>query len=125
MNRTPTPPPPLPLFAAERMEIARHAGEEAMTACADKAGDDFASKAREFAIKYLTTHLRASGEVVTDAAKAAGIVPPSNDRAFGNVYKKLANDGVIVFDGYTERYKGHGTGGAKVWKIAAKARGAA
>ena len=56
------------------------------------------------------------GEDITDACKAAGIVP-HEDRAFGPVYLALARQGAIVRVGYMARRRGHGAP-APGWRLA-------
>ena len=62
----------------------------------------------------------ATGEVLTTSCRDAGIVPPGgmDDRAFGPVYRRLAQSGRICQVGTANRSKGHGTGGARVWGLA-------
>jgi len=76
----------------------------------------FSIKAARFILQYLAAHGASSGEVITDAAKDAGI-RPTDDRHFGPVYLRLARLGVIRKTGYTARTKGHGSGQAPVWEI--------
>ena len=61
----------------------------------------------------------ATGESLTTACRDAGIVPPAgmDDRAFGPVYRRLAQSGRICQVGTANRAKGHGTGGARVWGL--------
>lgn len=55
-----------------------------------------------------------SGEELTDAVKRMGIVP-HDDRSFGPVFAMLKRAGKIASVGTTERRKGHGTSGARIW----------
>ena len=64
----------------------------------------------------LETVERNAGENITDACKAAGIVP-HEDRAFGPVYLALARQGAIVRVGYMARRRGHGAP-APGWRLA-------
>ncbi len=82
---------------------------------AERADPSFSSRARAFVLDYLKKHTVSSGELITDAAKLAGIKPP-DDRAFGGIYKALSNAGKIMQDGWCERRKGHSTGGGRVWR---------
>lgn len=76
----------------------------------------FGDRAAEFVVEYLRTHGTASGEDITDAAKAAGITA-HDDRAFGSVFMRLARQKRIVKSGYCARRKGHGTAGGIAWMI--------
>lgn len=76
----------------------------------------FSERARAFVVSYLNTNGPASGEAITNACRAAGIVP-HDDRAFGAVYKRLSQERRIVKCGYCPRTKGHGTSGGIVWRI--------
>ncbi len=108
-------PPP-----AYTVAHARAAGEVAGQRAADKAeraDDGFRERAQAFVLGYLAQHGASSGELMTDAAKLAGIKPP-DDRAFGPVYAVLARRGLIVAAGFCARRKGHGTAGGRVWRLA-------
>lgn len=99
---------------------ARAAGARAGKLAADKAerlDDGFRERAAAFVLGYLAQHGISSGELVTDAAKLAGIRPP-DDRAFGPVYATLARKGRIVAAGFCARRKGHGTAGGRLWRLA-------
>lgn len=96
-----------PLWAQQR--------DAALASVESNAGSEFVSLAAAFIVAYLRQHGPTSGELVTDAAKAAGIVP-HDDRAFGSVYMRLSRAGQIVNAGYARRTKGHGTGGATIWR---------
>ena len=94
-----------------------------LKALADKtarASADFRERASAFILSYLEANGACSGEVLTDACKAAGIVPPpgKDDRSFGPVYHGLSEDRRIRVCGTATRLKGHGTAGARVWGIA-------
>lgn len=109
--------PPPPVYTAAH---ARAAGAAAGALAADKAermGDGFRERAAAFVLGYLAQHGASSGELVTDAAKLAGIKPP-DDRAFGPIYAVLARRGQIVAVGFCARRKGHGTAGGRVWRLA-------
>ncbi len=75
----------------------------------------FLTQAQEFALRYLKEHGAASGEDITDACKAAGIVPTS-DKWFGQVYQGLSKAGRIKVDGVAPRRRGHGSPGY-VWTL--------
>jgi hypothetical protein len=101
---------PLPLFD----DLA--ARDDAMDQVEQAAGEDFAERAADFVVDYLTEHGASPGEAVTDACKAAGIVP-HDDRAFGPVYMRLSRAGRIVKVGTCPRTKGHYTAGGNVWAM--------
>lgn len=86
--------------------------------CASKAArvSDFDKDgAATFVLGWLRRHGRMSGEIATDAAKEHGF-RPHDDRAFGAVFGSLSRRKLIRAVGYTERTKGHGTGGARIWE---------
>jgi len=101
--------------------IARKLGERGACLARDKAErahPAFSERAQAFVLAYLQAHGVSSGELITDAAKLAGIKPP-DDRAFGAVYGSLSRKGQIVCAGYCARVKGHGTAGGRLWRLAA------
>jgi len=104
--------PPLPVARAIGHEAAERAAERA-----ERADPSFRERAMFFVVAYLERHGQASGESITDAAKAADICPP-DDRAFGAVYAGLVRQGLIVCAGFCPRRKGHGTAGGRVWRLA-------
>ena len=109
--------PPAPAYTVAH---ARQAGAVAGERAADKAerqDDGFRHRAQGFVLGYLAQHGASSGELMTDAAKLAGI-KPADDRAFGPVYATLARRGLIVAAGFCARRKGHGTAGGRVWRLA-------
>lgn len=79
------------------------------------AGRAFAERARAFVVDYLDRHAAASGEVITEACKRAGI-RPHDDRAFGPVYMALSRAGLIEKCGSAIRKRGHGCAGGNVWR---------
>jgi hypothetical protein len=100
--------------------IARQMGEKGACLARDKAertDPGFSERAKAFVLSYLQAHGVSSGELITDAAKLAGIRPP-DDRAFGAVYGALSRTGRIVCAGYCARVKGHGTAGGRLWRLA-------
>ncbi len=106
---------PIPLAAA------RAAGEEAGNRAADRAERataEFREKAATCFLKYLAAQPGglSTGELMTDAAKQAGIRPP-DDRAFGPVFQALSRGNKIAFDGFVPRTKGHGSAGGKRWRL--------
>ncbi|THJ32391.1 hypothetical protein E8K88_11865 [Lampropedia aestuarii] len=97
--------------------VARKLGQEAGQACADKqeqATPGFSERAYAFIVEYIAVHGPISGELVTNAAKMAGI-RPADDRAFGSIYARALREDAIRIVGSTTRIKGHGTGGARVY----------
>ena len=64
---------------------------------ADSSG--FTLKAARFILQYLAAHGATCGEVITDAAKVAG-VRPLNDKHFGPVYQRLAQS--VVANGHDD-----------------------
>lgn len=99
---------------------AAAAGEQAMNACFKKAQGltpEFKSIAEKAILAHLQVVGQASGEVLTDVAKAKG-ARPHDDRSFGAIYQSMARRGLIRAVGYCKRTKGHGTGGGNVWGLA-------
>lgn len=91
---------------------------KALAAKTARASADFRERASVCILAHLEQHGPTSGEVLTDACKAAGIVPPKgmDDRVFGPVYQSLAAHQRIRPRGTATRSKGHGTSGARVWE---------
>ena len=113
MNFMPLPFDALPPPVRRRDDTA--ALLERIERCAGIAFRD----AAEARILSLLAQGPATGEVLTTACRDAGIVPPAgmDDRAFGPVYRRLAQSGRICQVGTANRAKGHGTGGARVWGL--------
>ena len=100
-------------------DTPRAAGEVAGQRCIDKArriDPLFAEKAEAAILAHLRVVRRASGEDLTNIAKAHGAVP-HDDRAFGPVYGALSRRGLIRTAGMCLRSKGHGTAGGRVWEL--------
>lgn len=100
-------------------DSAREAGNQAATACLNKAqGIDptFAEKATAAILAHLRTTGQASGEVLTDIAIAHG-ARPHDQRAFGPVFQSLARKGLIRTVSFCMRTKGHGTAGGRIWAL--------
>ena len=96
----------MPLFAAAA----------ACTAKAVRVAGFDTEAARAAILEALTKSGRAmTGEELVDHCQRVGLVP-HDARAFGSVFKKLANDKQIVAVGFAARRKGHGTAGARLWK---------
>jgi hypothetical protein len=85
----------------------------------------FSVEATRVILRHLEQHGPTAGEALTDAVKAAGILPPAgmDDRAFGPVYMKLARLGVIEKVAPAPRLKGHGTSGGNVWGLRKESTG--
>jgi hypothetical protein len=101
------------------IEHAIEAGQHGMAISLAKAqGSDpeFSAKAKEAILAHLRVVGSASGEVLTDVARAHG-AKPHDDRAFGGVFQALSRAGLIRTVGYCNRTKGHGTAGGRVWGI--------
>ena len=109
----------LPFDAPPQPPVRRHDDTAALLERIERrAGIAF----RDAAEAHILTALAqgpATGESLTTACREAGIVPPGgmDDRAFGPVYRRLAQSGRIAQVGTANRAKGHGTGGARVWGL--------
>ena len=91
---------------------------EACTAKAVRVAGFDTDAARAAILDALTRSGRAmTGEELVDHCQRMGLVP-HDARAFGSVFKKLANDKQIVAVGFAARRKGHGTAGARLWRVA-------
>jgi hypothetical protein len=109
-----TPQPAMTTARAEgqrQLELAEHT--------ANRADASFGDLTRDFILQYLRAHGPTSGEVITNAAKRSGI-RPKDDRAFGGPYNSLQKRGLIMVDGMVTRFKGHGSGGARIWRLTRK-----
>ena len=78
----------------------------------------FRARAEGFVLAALRQDGPQPGEALVSAARAAGIVPVGDDRAFGPVFQRLARSRQIVAHGYCRRAKGRGTHGGVVWALA-------
>jgi hypothetical protein len=106
-------------MATSAMKAARDEGQLMLNLAQDRAGKDdpsFGHLVREFILQYLRANGPTSGEIITNAAKRSGLVP-KDDRAFGGSYAALQRRGFIMVDGHMSRFKGHGTFGAKLWRL--------
>lgn len=104
-----------------RLEASREAGNAAAAACENKArklDPSFTEKAEAAILAHLQKVGPASGEVLTDVAIANG-ARHHDARAFGSVFQRLSQRGLIRTVGYCLRSKGHGTAGGRVWGLAA------
>lgn len=94
-------------------------GSAAAQACIEKAqrtDPEFSKKAEQAILSHLQAVGSASGEVLTDIARAHGAIP-HDDRAFGAVFQGLSRRGLIRTVGFCLRTKGHGTAGGRVWGL--------
>lgn len=89
-------------------QVAQHAEDRA---------PGFSERAQACILAYLEQHGPSSGEVLTLACKAAGIVA-HDDRAIGGVFRGLACRGQIVKAGSCQRRRGHNTNGGTIWRLA-------
>lgn len=92
--------------------------DDAMARVSSKAEDvrpNFRDDATGYILYHLEKHGPTTGEALTLACKAAGIVP-HDDRAFGPVYMQLSKRGLIEKVGTVKRTRGHGTSGGNVWR---------
>ena len=106
-------------FEAPSLDAAQAMGIEGMRRAAEHAESDepgFREQAQAFVLAYLDKHSVSSGELITDAAKLAGIRPP-DDRAFGAIYAVLSRRNQIAFAGFCLRKKGHSTAGGRIWRL--------
>jgi len=104
----------LPIFAQARERAAGHEAAAACTAKAERAGFDTAA-ARAAVVELLADGQARSGEQLVDYCIRIGLVP-HDARAFGSVIARLSKAGAIEAVGYTERRKGHGTAGGRLWR---------
>jgi hypothetical protein len=107
------------LDAPTQRQVVNRRRDVAMQRVADHAAErrrDFLDAAVAFVTRYLAAHGPTSGEVLSSACKAAGIVP-HDDRAFGPVYFRLARRGAIQKVGTVRRERGNGTSGGNVWAL--------
>jgi hypothetical protein len=104
---------------AMNFEAAREAGRTASEACtarAERAGLD-TDGARRFVVGHLVRHGPTSGEDLVDALKAHGF-RGHDDRAFGSVFSRAIERGLIVcLRSDLPRRRGHGTSGGKLYAV--------
>lgn len=107
-----------PDMRRQLLATARRLGEQASQAALDRVEQDdptFGTRAYAFIVSYVREHGPVPGEAVTLAARCAGITPAKDDRAFGAIYAKaLRNQDIRVVDS-TNRVRGHGSAGGKVY----------
>lgn len=107
----------LTLDFTQARATGRAAGDRAQ-ARAERSDPSFSDRAKAYILACLADGAEISGEALTNACKAAGIVPP-DDRAFGPVYASLAKTGQIRCVRFCLRAKGNGTAGGRVWRVVA------
>jgi hypothetical protein len=97
---------------------ARDQAMAQVEAHAERVRARFVEDAKAYMLVYLATHdnAPASGEELSRACKAQGIVP-HDDRAFGPVLMALSKEGFIKKCGSCRRERGHGTAGGNLWKL--------
>lgn len=95
----------------------RDAALRQVEANAEAARKHFSADAAAFVRSYLAACGPTSGEQLTEACKAAGIVP-HDDRSFGPILMKLSRQGVIKKVGTCQRVRGHNTAGGNLWSLA-------
>lgn len=113
---------PFDLFHQPPMPVAIQKRDASMASVQANAGETFGRLAREFVVKYLSTHGATPGEDITDACVAAGI-KPHDDRAFGPIYMSLSKKGIIKKVGMVQRRKGNATAGGWVWELNSNTNG--
>ena len=106
----------LPLFAQAKAAAVGHAAGEACTSKAERVAEFDADRARAAILEVLADGVARSGEQLVDHCQRLGLVP-HDARAFGPVLGTLARRGLIEAVGFAARRKGHGTAGARIWKI--------
>jgi hypothetical protein len=98
-----------------RLRTARKLGAAAGEAAEQANDPTFGERAYAFIVRYVREHGPVAGEDVTLAAKAAGIRPVKDDRAFGPAYARAIRDGSIRVVGTCARVRGNGTAGGRVY----------
>lgn len=104
--------------SSTQRQVVNRQRDEAMRRVAEHAEERrrrFLVDAKAFVVAYLKEHGATSGEVLTNACKAAGIAA-HDDRSYGPVYMSLARAGVIEKCGSVRREKGNGTSGGNLWR---------
>jgi hypothetical protein len=108
----------LAISFADRVKFARRLGTEAGEAAAAK-DPTFEPRALDFLRAFVRSMPAGSaipGEELTRAMKAAGILPPKDDRAFGPVFRKAENTlHILRIVGSVPRVRGHGSAGGKLY----------
>lgn len=99
----------------QRLRTARRLGEEAAQAAEAVNDATFSQRAYAFIVRHIQVHGPIAGEEVVLAAKAAGIRPERDDRAFGAAFARALRAGAIRVVGTCRRVRGHGTAGGRVY----------
>ena len=101
-----------------RVAFARRLGAEAGEAGASR-DPTFEPRALEFLRNFARAMPKGStipGEELTRAMKAAGILPPKDDRAFGPIFRKAENTlHILPVVGSVPRVRGHGARDGKLY----------
>jgi hypothetical protein len=107
----------MPIFAQAKPAAVGQAAAEACAAKAERTTAFDAGRARAAVLEVLADGQARSGEQLVDHCLRLGIVP-HDARAFGAVFAGLAKNNKIVSVGFAARRKGHGTAGARLWRVA-------
>lgn len=99
------PPRPNPDGPTARAE--RDAGMAAVAAGAEAQSPGWGDLALEWLRTYALTHPSFISEQATDAARAWGLVEPSNTKAWGPVFKRAAKEGILKRDGFGTSTRRH------------------
>ena len=84
---------------------AREARDDAMTACTDKAGTDWAEHAYRALLDFAANHESFLTEDVR--VSCTDVPPPHDNRAWGGVVNRAVRHGLIVRVGYAPAKTGH------------------
>lgn len=95
---------PLDFQAAK---AARDRGMRQAAEHADHLDDTFADRAYDFLAHYARTHETFISEDATGAAAGKGITSPADQRAWGQVFRRAARDGLIERIGYGTSMRRH------------------
>lgn len=107
-----------PARAQLPLDFARRERDRALQRITRVVSPDFLERAAAFVEQTLRERGASSGEVLVSLCELAGI-RSTDSRHFGAVLRRLSARGVIECCGYCERAKGHGTAGARLWRIKA------
>lgn len=101
-----------------RVAFARRVGAEAGESAAAK-DPTFEPRALDFLRNFarnMPKGLTIPGEELTRAMKAAGILPPKDDRAFGPIFRKAEHSlHILRIVGSVPRVRGHGARDGKLY----------